>query len=185
MDKINRVYEKFPILETKRFLLREVKREDLKNIYEIYSNIEVVKYQGMKEMCTLNQAKKSIDFIIKGFKNKKYIKWCIAEKATEKVLGCISLENFRDNNLIAEIGFTLNIKYWKQSIMSEALKEVTKYAFNEIGLKSIEAKIHKDNIASIKLCLKLGFLIKCHKNKSLYNIKTEKYEDMSIYVLMK
>lgn len=120
MSNLKSVFMKFPILETTRFLLREVKEKDYNQIYEIYSNDDVVKYQQLKPMETIDQAQKSVIWFINGFKNKKFIRWCIAEKKTDKVIGLIALHSFDEFNLSAQIGFILNKNYWKQGIMSEA-----------------------------------------------------------------
>ena len=185
MNNINLAFNEFPILETNKFLLREVKENDYKEIYEIYCEKEVVKYQQIDPMHTLEQAQKSVNAFLNGFKNKKFIRWCIADKVHDKVIGLITLHDFDNWNSKAEIGYMLNKNYWKQGIMSEVSQKVICYAFKVIGLNRIEALIHPKNTVSIKLSTKLGFIKEGLKKEAVYNKRTDKYEDRLIFGLIK
>lgn len=55
MNYIDLMFEIFPILETDRFILRQVKEEDHGDIYDIYSEKEAVKYQQTDPMTTIEQ----------------------------------------------------------------------------------------------------------------------------------
>jgi ribosomal-protein-alanine N-acetyltransferase len=90
MSKINLEFDKFPQLESKRFILREVKEQDYLSIYEIYSDEEVVRYQQIGTMQTIEQAKKSVQAFLQGFKNGKFIRWCIATKENDNWINCSS-----------------------------------------------------------------------------------------------
>lgn len=108
MGKINFEFDKFPQLESKRFILREVKERDYISLYEIYSDEDAVRYQQISTMKTIEQAQKSVRAFLQGFKNKKFIRWCIATKENDKVIGLITLHDFNNWNSQAEMGFMLN-----------------------------------------------------------------------------
>lgn len=167
----------FPNLESKRFILREVKEKDYLQIYEIYSDKDTVKYQQMGTMETMEQAQKSVQAFLRGFENKKFIRWCIATREQDDVVGLITLHSFNEWNSQGEIGFMLNKAYWRQNVMGEVGEEVLKFAFQVMGLNRIEASVHPENIASIKLCGKLGFKKEGVKKEAAYNKKTNEYED--------
>lgn len=181
MNYIDLMFEIFPILETNRFILRQVKDGDCGDIYDIYSEKEAVKYQQTNPMTTIEQAKKSVEAFLRGFNEKRFIRWCITEKEADKVLGLITLNNFDRNNSSATIGYMLNKRYWRKNIMSEVGEKVINYGFKTLNLHRIEASIHPDNIASIKLCSKLGFLEEGLRKESAYNIATDGYEDRLIF----
>lgn len=185
MSNINLEFDKFPQLESKRFILREVKEYDYLSLYEIYSDKDVIKYQQIGTMQTIEQAQKSVQAFLQGFRNRKFIRWCIAEKESDKVIGLITLHDFNIWNSHAEIGFMLNKKYWRQSVMWEAANEIITFAFGIIGLNRIEALIHPDNIASIKLSKKLGFEREGLKKEAAYNKRTNEYEDRLIFGVIK
>lgn len=175
------IFDKFPTIETKRFWLREAKEEDYLEVYEIYSSEEAVKYQGMKNMTTFEQAKKSIMSFKKGFKEKRFIRWCIEDKNTNKVVGTITLHDFDFDESTVQIGYMLNIKYWRKNIMTECGLEVLKYAFEALKFKSVQAYIHPGNIASIKLNEKLGFINKKIIKEVVFNLNSEVFEDRVLY----
>lgn len=76
MNKIDSVFNEFPKLETERLILREVVESDYSAIYDIYCDEDAVKYQQIKAMSTIEQSKKSVEFFINGFKNKKLSDFC-------------------------------------------------------------------------------------------------------------
>ncbi len=181
MNYIDLMFEIFPILETDRFILRQAKDGDHGDIYDIYCEKEAVKYQQTDRMTTIEQAKKSVEAFLRGFNEKRFVRWCITEKETDKVLGLITLNNFDRNNSSATIGYMLNKKYWGKNIMSEVGEKVINYGFKTLNLHRIEASIHPDNIASIKLCLKLGFLKEGLRKEPVYNMATGGYEDRLVF----
>lgn len=178
-------FDNFPYLESERFILREVREGDYIAIYEIYSNEDAVKYQQIGTMQTIEQAQQSVKNFQNGFRNKKFIRWCIAKKENDEVVGLITLHSFDIWNSKAEIGFMLNKKYWQQNIMCEVAKKIIEFAFEVIKLHRIEASIHPDNIGSIKLSEKLGFKREGLKKESAYNRRNFEYEDRLIFGLIK
>jgi ribosomal-protein-alanine N-acetyltransferase len=185
MSKTNFEFDKFPQLESESFILREVKDNDYLSLYEIYSNEDAVRYQQVGPMKTIEQAQKAVQVFLQGFKDRKFIRWCIAAKENDIVVGLITLHSFNLCNNQAEIGFMLNKKYWRQNIMDEVANEVIRFAFEGIGLNRIEASIHPDNIASIKLSEKLGFQREGLKKEAAYNKGTNEYEDRLIFGVTK
>jgi ribosomal-protein-alanine N-acetyltransferase len=185
MSKNNFEFDNFPQIESERFILREVVEQDYTSLYEIYSDVDAVKYQQTGAMQTIEQAQKCVQAFLLGFKNRKFIRWCIATKENDRVIGLITLHDFNILNSQAEIGFMLNKRYWRQNIMGEVAKEIIRFAFEILKLHRIEASIHPDNIASIKLSEKLGFQKEGLKKESAYNSGTDKYEDRLIFGLTK
>lgn len=185
MSNFNFEFDNFPQLESERFILREVKEQDYISLFEIYSDEDAVKYQPIYTMKTIEQSQKAVQAFLLGFKNKKFIRWCISKKENDTVVGLITLHDFNICNSHAEIGFMLNKSYWRQNTMGEVSPGIIKFAFEIIGLNRIEALIHPDNIASIKLSEKLGFQREGLKKEAAYNKRTNEYEDRLIFGITK
>jgi len=185
MSGIYSMFSKFPRLETSRFVLREVSMNDCEDIFDIYCDEEAVRFQGVNAMETMEQARKSVNFFQNGFEDKKFVKWCIARKEDNRVIGVITLHEINIWHMKAEIGYMLNRRYWNQNVMSEAGERMLKYAFNEVGFNRIEASIHPENIASIRLSEKLGFEKEGLKKKSDINFRTNNFEDRVIMGILK
>jgi RimJ/RimL family protein N-acetyltransferase len=81
----------------------------------------------------------------------------IVAKQTGAVIGRCGLFEFEEYNAHAAVGYTLGQPHWKQGYMSEALATLFDWAFNELGLRKLEARVEAPNLASTKLLLRLGF----------------------------
>ncbi|MBK1809245.1 GNAT family N-acetyltransferase [Clostridium sp. YIM B02505] len=185
MNSIDYIFMNFPELETERFILRQVKAKDFEDLYELYSDPLAIKYQQAEAMSDIDQAKKSVIAFLKGYLNKKFIRWCIADKLTDKVVGLISLHSFDILNFRAEIGYMLNSNYLNKNIMTECAIKVLDFAFNIIKLTKVEASINPDNERSIHLVVKLGFKEELLIKGISFNFKTALFEDRVIFALTK
>ncbi len=72
-----------------------------------------------------------------------------------EVVGGIGLNRIWQH--CAEIGYWLGEKYWGQGITTQAVKLVTKYGFEKLGLRRIYAFVFIWNKASAKVLEKSGF----------------------------
>lgn len=80
--------------------------------------------------------------------------------ATEsEAIGCLSLRLGSDvHRKTAELGYWLGEPFWGRGIMTEAVAEVTGWAFDAFDLQRIFAQPFADNTASIRVLEKAGFV---------------------------
>ena len=74
-----------------------------------------------------------------------------------EVIGSLSFKGLNDNGVV-EIGYGLKEEYENRGYMTEAVQEVVKWALKEPKVKQIEAEAEEDNIASIRVLEKCGFV---------------------------
>ncbi|MBD7984113.1 GNAT family N-acetyltransferase [Sporosarcina sp. Sa2YVA2] len=177
MDKV------FPILETDRLLLREVKMEDAKSVFYYLSDKEVMKYYGMAPMENVCEAEEEIAWYRRIFDEGTGIRWGITLKDTSEVIGSCGFLQYTAQHARTEVGLELSKEYWKSGIMTEALTAVIQYGFSHMELMRIQALIDPENIASQKLFEKLGFLQEGLLRK--YERTNGKFEDVHMYSLLK
>lgn len=79
----------FPILETDRLILREVKVEEAITIYSYFSKDEVTQYYGQSSFKHIDEAKKLIESFRKTFEDKRGIRWGIELKDSRQLVGTI------------------------------------------------------------------------------------------------
>lgn len=79
----------------------------------------------------------------------------------------------------AEIGYWLGEKYWGQGIISEAVKQITDYAFGNFDIKRLYAGVFEYNIASMKVLEKAGYQKEAVLRQSL--IKEGRFYDEHIF----
>lgn len=156
MHNIN--FKNFPILTTKRLILRQLLTDDQQDIFELRSDKEINKYLSRKPCTTVGEAIDFIKNINDNSKQNKSIYWVISLTGSQKLLGTICLYDFSIKDNSCEIGYELGTKSQGQGIMKEALEAVINYTFQTLNFKKILAHSHKGNDNSSRLLTKFKFL---------------------------
>jgi ribosomal-protein-alanine N-acetyltransferase len=173
----------FPNLETKRLVLRQINANDAEAILALRSNDEVMKYIPRPYLKTKEDALELIAMFDDKIENGIGINWGIYFlDEPEKLLGIIGHYRIKPEHFRAEVGYMLFPDHKGKGIVSEALKKVVEYGFNEMKLHSIEAILDPENKGSEKVLLKNGFVKEAHL------IENEYYEgrflDTMIYSIL-
>lgn len=163
-------FTEFPVLRTQRFILREISKEDSHSIYKIRSDENVALYLDRLLAKDINDANDFINKILEGYKNKNALYWII--EYNNKFTGSICLWRIDEKEETAELGFELLPPFQGKGIIQEVLPEVINFGFNKLELKTIEAEVDKNNIKSISLLEKFGFIkIKEEDKTFIYTLK--------------
>ena len=83
--------------------------------------------------------------------------WCIRSRSTSDFLGLVLLL-YTDDDTEVEFGYRLLPKFWGRGYATEAGRAVVNHAFGDLGLTTLCAIIHPDNLPSSTVAKKLGFL---------------------------
>jgi [ribosomal protein S5]-alanine N-acetyltransferase len=148
--------QNFPQLETKRLTLRQTTHTDAEAIFAIFSDPKVTQFHNLDTFVHIDEAIATIERRKKGFERDLGIRWGIARKQDNVSIGSCGFTWIKEANA-AEIGYELDSQFWKQGIMSEALRSILHYGFENKGLDFVVAKVMLENLASKKLLEKLGF----------------------------
>jgi len=143
----------FPKLTIERLTLRQLSVSDVQEIFQLRSNPLINKYLNRQLCKTLDEALQFIEKI----KNNTLTYWAITEKGNQTLVGTICLFDISEELKTGEIGYELLAQHQGKGIMKEAAKRIIKYSNEALGLKTINAYAHKDNISSINLLQKLKF----------------------------
>jgi ribosomal-protein-alanine N-acetyltransferase len=174
----------FPELKTDRLVLRKLVVTDAKEIFELRSNEDVIRYLGKEPCTTMQEAEEFIGLVNKNADNNESIFWGIVmQNEISIVIGTICLWNFKKEQFRSEIGYTLHPDHWRKGIMKEAINCVCDFGFNQIGLHSIEALLDPENIASSTVLESTGFVKEAHLKESVYF--KGKFGDTAIYSKLK
>ncbi|WP_308216598.1 GNAT family N-acetyltransferase [Pseudalkalibacillus decolorationis] len=93
----------FPRLETERLILREITENDAKDIFSYLSDKEVMMYYGLSPFETHQDALDEIDWYKRIFTSKTGIRWGIAIKGTDKIIGSCGFLNWSKEHYRAEV----------------------------------------------------------------------------------
>lgn len=151
------IFKEFPQLETENLVLREMKPSDAEAIFQIYADNDVTTYIDLETATHLDQAKFIINRRAELFRSGQRVRWGIARKDDDIIIGSCGFTQWSKNSYRAEIGYELAKAHWCRGIMTEALEAVIQFGFQTMKLNRIEALVMLENIASMKLLEKLGF----------------------------
>lgn len=176
-------FSPFPILQTNNLILRQIHLDDAKEVFELRSNPETMKFIPRPLAETIEDAQKFITDCNAGIEKNEYINWAIAQKEDNKLIGMIGFFRMQPDNFRGEIGYILNPNFHGKGIMKEASDEAIKFGFEKMNFHSIEAVIDPKNVASEKLLQKLNFEKEAHFKENFF-YKNE-FLDTVIYSLLK
>jgi [ribosomal protein S5]-alanine N-acetyltransferase len=147
----------FPLLQTKRLLLREILPEDTHAVFAFRSDPEVQRYNG-GVLTHLDQASDLIAEMAAGYKQQTMLEWGVTlQGGDDTVLGIFGYANWSQPHRRAEIGYCLRRDYWRQGLAWEALCAIIAFGFDVMNLNRIHACPWAENVASVRLLEKLGF----------------------------
>ena len=150
------------ILETERLILRNFMESDLEDYWEYVQMESVGPRAGWPAYTDKEKARERLLF-----ETTQQHQFALVLKEENKVIGSVELmdcKQDRYSNLeieegAKEIGAVLSEKYWGKGYMPEAVKELMRYAFIDLGVQVIYCGHAKANNNSARLQDKCGFKI--------------------------
>ncbi|MDO5851444.1 MAG: GNAT family protein [Methanobacteriaceae archaeon] len=142
---------------TKDLILDNIKFEDVWQLYELWSNDNVMKYMGIKPDTTIKNTEKRIFDIHEAYNNGTKIHWSIHIKKTNKIIGTCALQYINNNIKNTEIAYELLPDYQKKGYMTQTLPVIINFAYNILQLEEIYAIICEKANDSIKQIKKHNF----------------------------
>ena len=150
----------FPTLVTPRLLLRQILATDAPALFANHGNAAAMPLFGSDPLTELAQAHKLIETFeaARSWPNPG-IRFAIALKSQpELMLGSCGI--FKQNRAwhSAILGYDVALHMRGCGIGKEAVSALLDWAFVALKLNRIEAQVHPENIASMRLLTGLGFL---------------------------
>lgn len=149
----------FPTLSTERLILRQLKESDLESIFALRSNQEVNQHIKRPAQSKIEEAQAFIKRIDKGISENKLLFWVIVPEGESELIGSICLWNFQEEKAIGELGYDLMPERQGKGYMNESMAAVVAFGIEQMDLKRIEAFTHGDNLSSVKLLKRHGFVL--------------------------
>ena len=146
-----------PIITTERVVLRWVSENDIDNLFEVFSDPQVMRYWSTPPYTDREAAVKLQREIAASNENNTMIKWGLALRDSDRLIGTATLFNLNLDNGRAELGYALGRAHWGQGYMNEALQALLFHAFEVMQLRRLEADVDPRNTGSIRTLERLGF----------------------------
>jgi diamine N-acetyltransferase len=113
----------------------------------------------------------------------KQLRLVICQCSDGKPVGLIDLFDFNPKHLRAKVGLLIHHDYRENGYASEALNLLIDYAFSKLNLHQLACNLPVDNITSIKLFEKHGFILAGTKKEWLH--LSDKWVDECFYQLIR
>ncbi len=149
--------DNLPTLSSPRVALRSLEPGDVPSLFEIFSDQRVMRYWSSAPWTNQAEGVDMMKSVRCGFADGSLYQWGVTRRSDEALIGTCTLAHIDTQNRRAEIGFILRYEEWGQGYMSEAVRTLLQFAFDELKLHRIEADADPRNEESIRLLERLGF----------------------------
>lgn len=146
-----------PIITTERLVLRWVSENDIDSLFEVFSDPQVMRYWSTPPFTDREAAVQLQREIATGNENNTAIKWGLALRDSDRLIGTTTLFNLNLDNGRAELGYAMGRAHWGKGYMNEALEALLHHAFEVMELRRLEADVDPRNTTSIRTLERLGF----------------------------
>ena len=131
-------------IETPRLILRQARIEDAQVMFDNWANDpEVTKYLTWPPHGNVEITRKLLASWVQNYEKDDYYQWMIVLKETGEPIGSI-MANTVGRAQSAHIGYCIGKTWWHKGIMSETLKAVMDFLFDEVGYHRVES-LHDSN----------------------------------------
>lgn len=142
-------------IRTERLILRRFRMEDAQAMFDNWaSDDQVTKYLTWPTHTTLDQTEWVLREWIGSYDRDDFYLWAIEFEG--QAIGSISVVHMNHNAEKAHIGYCIGRKWWRKGMMSETLKAVMDYLFDEVGVNRCEACFDPHNPNSGRVMAKCG-----------------------------
>jgi len=173
-----------PRLYGERIVLRELKKEDIKEMRKWVEDAEVTNNLSDAFMFpnTNEETERFANDILDGKSPMKL--FVIADKETDEYIGQLALPNIDWKNRTTELAIVIGgAEHRGKGYGTEAIKLVEEFVFHRINLNRIELCMHDYNNNAYKCYLKCGFIEEGRKRHCFYI--NGKYADKIIMGILK
>ena len=137
--------------------MRWASEDDVDAFYEIFSDPRVMRYWSSGPLENREAAAAMQREIAQQNLSDAQMKWGLALRDTNKLIGTVTLFNLSRSNGRAEIGYAMGSAYWGKGYMNEALTALIVHAFDVMDFRRLEADVDPRNAPSIRTLERLGF----------------------------
>lgn len=176
-------FQHTPLIRAERLHLRKLTMRDANDIFEYSRDPLVAEHVLWDAHRSVSESKGYIRYMMRKYRYGEPSSWGIALNETDKVIGTIGFMWIQPENAAAEVGYSLSRAYWNQGYMTEALRALMEYGFNDMKLNRIEAMHEITNPASGAVMRKCGMKKEGTLRSKVLN--KGKYVDVDLYAILK
>ena len=147
----------FPELLTTRLRLRRFEPRDVDGLHACFGDPDAMRYWTFPACNTKTETARWVRILGKTTSPHEYLAWSVADKRSDRCIGMVIYHHREARNHRLEIGYILAKAQRGRGLMAEALQAMLAHCFEKLGVHRVDALIHPDNAASMRLAERLGF----------------------------
>lgn len=145
------------ILTTARLVLRPWRKDDAHDMYENWAHdSDVTKYMTWLPHESEAETRALLTVWEEESKLPTTYHWAITYREGGKLIGDICAVDVNETNERCTIGYCLMKAEWGKGVMTEALQEMLRYLFEEVGFHRVIGQHVAENIGSSRVMEKCG-----------------------------
>ena len=146
-----------PSLPFGNFLLRPFRPDDASAWYAYLSDARVIEHTSWPPI-TREFISTLVAKLIEDYDQLRSLRWALVRQTDNVLIGSCGFTSWRGDQGTAELAYDLAPSYWRQGLMSAAVGEVVRWAFQFGSLRGVEAFVMTTNESSIRLLERSGFV---------------------------
>lgn len=143
------------------FIIDKLQSTDANQLFQfMIDNKERLKFFFPVTLDMNSSLEKAAEYIAtknKEIEEKTNFNFAIRENEYQNIVGLIIIKKIDWDKKQGEFAYCIDSKFEGKGVTSFAVKEMIKFAFDELGLKTIQIIAHKTNFGSIKVALNNSF----------------------------
>ena len=145
------------VLETERLLLRPWEESDAEELYKYASDPAVGPIAGWAVHTSIENSCEIIRGVLSAPET-----YAVVLKETALPVGSIGLMIGKASNIglpdaEGEVGYWIGVPYWGRGLIPEAVREIMRYAFEDVRLEKLWCGYFDGNLKSARVQEKCGF----------------------------
>jgi len=94
---------------------------------------------------------------LKSFENRTEFLFTLKHSETRELVGLVYIKEVDWTKNQAEFAYCIGYTFEGQGLTSKAITAMSKHAFDDLGLETLQIIVHKDNLQSVKVAINNNF----------------------------
>ena len=141
--------------------LRMLRTSDIALLHENLADEAVRTYMSIPLDQTIEGTARYVTTRAKAMAEGADASFAVTDALSGELLGTIGVERSRDDPAIASIGYWLFASARGRGVATRAVRVLTVWAFEALGLARLQVTVHERNFASQRVAEKNGYLREC------------------------
>ena len=171
-------------LETERLILRPIEETDVPALFPLINDPDVAgnlmsvphPYPEEEYAPWIRNAREKME-------RREQFDMAIVLKETGLPIGSCGIMDISWEHMRGEMAYWLGQPYWRQGYMTEAVRRMAQFGFEELGFERMHARCFTQNAGSIQVLEKSGFKREGHIRRAVR--KNDEFLDMFLYGLLR